>query len=101
MNIEDMTNAERETHLNMSADDRGTWQVYSDDPVMQRRMEKVGATLVKTEAHGGKHYTMRADQVLLRLGKRKVSEAQRKVLADRLSSLRSSSTGDADTQGGK
>ena len=73
-----LTLAEMETHLNLTADDRNTWTVSSDDPVMQRRLEAIGATLLREGRNGTtKFYTLRADQVLLRTGKRKVSDAQR------------------------
>ena len=78
-----LSQQEQETHLNMTADDRGTWHVYSDDPVMQRKLESVGAVLVRTSADGvGKHYMMRANQVSFRKGeKRELSDAQRAQVA--------------------
>lgn len=89
-----LTQQEQETHLNMTADDRNTWQVFSDDLVMQRRLEGIGATLVRVAADGiGKHYTLRADQVLIRAGKRKVSEAQREQSSARLRASRRTSNG--------
>jgi len=78
---------EQETHLNMVADDRDTWHVYSDDPVIMARLERIGAKLVKEEAHGGKHYMLRAEQVLLRRGKPKrkpMTDEQRAELRRRL-----------------
>ena len=42
---------ERETHLNMTGDDHGTWLVYSDDVYWQRRFEKLGIEFV--EVKGG------------------------------------------------
>ncbi len=75
-----LTLEEQETHLNMTADNRGMWAVYSDDPVMMRRLESIGAQLVREERSGGRHYELRADQVVLRKGKRQLSEAQRAVL---------------------
>jgi hypothetical protein len=44
--MRDFTNAERETHLNMVAGDRDIWHVYSDDPVMMARLERIGAKTV-------------------------------------------------------
>ena len=35
---------------------------------------------MKEEVHGGRHYELRADQVIFRKGKRVLSEAQRAVL---------------------
>jgi hypothetical protein len=59
------TLAEIETHLNMSAADRSLWHIGSDDPIMQRRFEAVGATLVR-ERGGWKEYTIPANQISLR-----------------------------------
>lgn len=83
-----LTLQEMETHFNMSADNRATWHVYSDDPVMMRRLESVGATFVRGDSFGGKHYTLRADQILIRKGKRALSEDTRVQLAERLRALR-------------
>lgn len=64
--------SEQETHLNMAADDRSFWEVFSDDPVMQNKLEKLGATLVRVSNNGnGKFYTLHTDQVLFRKGKPK------------------------------
>lgn len=79
---------EQETHLNMTAENRAVWQVYSDDPVMQRRLERIGAVLTKEEPSGGRHYSLRADQVLLRKGKRQVSDEQRRRAIQQLAKLR-------------
>ena len=79
-----LSNEERETHLNMVADDRTIWVCYTDDPVMAARLDKIAEGVVKG---WGKEYTLRADQVVLRKGKRAVTEAQRenlrKALANR------------------
>jgi len=84
-----LTLAEMETNLNMCADDRTTWTVSSDDPVMQRRLEAVGATLLRESKNGvTKFYTLRADQVYIRSGKRKLSDAQKAQLGDRLRAMR-------------
>ena len=70
---------ERETHLNMTGDDHATWIVYSDDPFWQRRFEKLGIEFVEV-AGGGREYRLNADMVLIRKGKRAVSEARREQL---------------------
>jgi hypothetical protein len=81
---------ESETHLNMTADDRGTWHVYSDDAVMQRRLEAADARLIKTAPDGiGKHYILRAEQVTFRKGKRVLSDERKAELSARMRSLRS------------
>ncbi len=71
-----LTLEESETHFNIVADDRSKVFAYSDDPVFQRRLERVGAKLVKTEVSGGRHYEMSIRQLLIR----KVPAA--KVLSD-------------------
>jgi len=81
--------AEQETHLNMTADDRDTWHVYSDDPVMQRRLESVGAVLVRTTGDGnGKEYTLPANQLSLRKPPKPLSEERKAQLAMRMRSMR-------------
>lgn len=77
----------RETHLNMMAHDHKTWELFSDDPYWIRRMEKLG--IEPTEKVGeGFMYTLRSDQVLVRKGKRTVSDRQRRVAAERMKLLR-------------
>lgn len=83
-----LTLQEMETCLIMSADDRGTWHIYSDDAVMQRRLEAAGATLVRDATNGeGKHYTLPANQVTFRKP-RVLSDEQREQLAARMRALR-------------
>lgn len=83
-----LTLQEQETHLNMTADDRGAWHVYSDDPVMQRRFEAVGATLVRTSADGiGKHYTLPASQITIRKARKPMSKERKAQLANRLRAM--------------
>lgn len=82
----ELSNAERETHLNMTADDRSTWLVFSDDPVMMRRLDTIAEVVRVVGA--GKQYKLRADQLSLRKGKKQLSEARRAELADRMRTLR-------------
>lgn len=79
-----LTLEEMETSLYCNATDRGTWHVYSDDPVWQRRLEAAGATLVQETHGGGKKYTLRADQITFRKGKRVISDERKAQLAARL-----------------
>lgn len=81
-----MTNEERETHLSMTADDRSIWIVFSDDPVMMRRLDAI-AEFVRNVGEG-KEYRLRADQLTLRKRKRQLSEAHKAQLADRMRRLR-------------
>jgi len=57
---------EQEVHFSMSADKPDTWVVYADYPKWQRKLERIGATLVKVEKSGGKHYELPAKQLSLR-----------------------------------
>jgi hypothetical protein len=85
-----LTPEESETHLNMTADNRGVWHVYSDDAVMQRRLEAVDATLINITPDGnGKFYELRAHQVTFRKGKRVLSDERKAELSARMRSLRS------------
>lgn len=88
-----LTLEEQETNLNMVAIDRTTWHVFTDDPVMQRKLERIGAVLVRENLFGGKEYTLRADQVLLRKGKRKqiskMTEEQRAKASERMKEINS------------
>lgn len=90
--MNNLSNDERETHLNMVANDRNTWTVYTDDPVMAARLNKIAIGISKGF---GKEYTLRADQVVLRKGKRAVSDAQRKLLSNRLAARRALHTVEA------
>jgi len=76
-----------ETAFYQNAEDRSKWQVFSDDPYWQRKLEKAGAVLVKAGGDG-KTYTLRQDQVLIRVGKRAVSKAQRDSAAIRMRNMR-------------
>ena len=81
----DLTNEERETTLSMVADDRNTWIVFSDDPVMVARFRRIGAKEVEgRKGETGVHFTLDASQVLLRKGKRKLSDEARAASAERL-----------------
>lgn len=76
-----LTAEEMETHLNMSADDRSFWHIASNDVVMQRRVEKVGATLVKQRGDT-KFYTLPANQVSFR-NKSALTDEQRAAMSER------------------
>lgn len=82
----ELTNAERETHLSMMADDRSVWVVFSDDPVMMRHFDKVAEAIKVVGA--GKQYKLRADQLSFRKGKKQLSETQKAQLAARMRALR-------------
>ncbi len=80
---------EMETHLNMAGDDRDTWHVFSDDPVMQRKFESVGATLTRTAKDGhGKWYTLPTSQVSIRIGRKQLSDERKVELGDHMRRVR-------------
>jgi len=87
----ELTNAERETHISMTAEDRSTWTIGSDDPVMQRRFESVGATLIK-ERGTWREYTLPANQISLR-NKRELTAEQRAALSERGRVMRAKQNG--------
>lgn len=81
--------AETETTFNQCADDRSKWRVYSADPVMIRKMESIGAVLLRQYDDGvGRLYEIRADQLTLKKGKRQLSPESRERLAERLRTMR-------------
>lgn len=71
---------ERETHLNMTGDNHGEWMLTTDDPYWIRRMEKLGIEPVKALGKWAFLYRLSADNVLVRKGKRYVSEERREAL---------------------
>ncbi|MEZ4622079.1 MAG: hypothetical protein R2867_42135 [Caldilineaceae bacterium] len=91
-----MSASERETHLNMTGDDHRTWEVFTDDPFWQRRLEKFTAPWKIVGE--GRHYRLNADQMLIRRGRRRVSDETRQALQQRLQT--SHSTGSFEAQNG-
>ena len=84
--MSNLSNEERETHLNQSADDRKTWEMATDDPVWIARMEKLGIAPDRTR--GETHfYTIPDNQITVR---RKVvmSEEAKRAAAERLRAAR-------------
>lgn len=87
--VSNLTQQEMETHLNMTADDRSLWSIYSDDPVMQRRLESVGAEVTGAAKDGiGKFYTLPANQVSFRQPPKPMSEERKAHLATQLQRVR-------------
>jgi hypothetical protein len=85
----DLSNEERETHLNMTGDDHGTWTVFSDDPYWVRRLEKIGAELVR-ETGKGREYRLAANMVTIRKAPkhRKYTAEEKAAIAERLHAAR-------------
>lgn len=78
---------EIETAFYQNAANRKEWSVFTEDPVWVRKLEKIGAVLVRDNLNGGKTYTLRADQVLVRAGKRQVSDEQKAKSAERMAKM--------------
>ncbi len=83
----ELTNAERETHLNMTADNRDEWVITSDDPVMQRRFEAIGATFIRSIGQL-REYTLPANRISLRNERAPMSEERKAQLAATLRAAR-------------
>jgi hypothetical protein len=75
MSTFDLTLAEQETIIYSNATDRSAWEVCTSDPVWQRRLEALGAQCIR-ERGATKWYALADGQLLLRKGKRNVSEEQ-------------------------
>ena len=69
-----LTIAERETHLNMTGDDHGTWDVFTDDPFWIARLDKI-ATAYKVNGEG-RWYKIPANQVTIKAPPKPPTEAQ-------------------------
>jgi hypothetical protein len=87
MSTFDLTLAEQETIIYSNATDRSAWEVCTSDPVWQRRLEALGAQCIR-ERGATKWYALADGQLLLRKGKRNVSEEQRAQSAARMRSMR-------------
>ena len=61
-----LTLEEQETTLAIRASDRSVIEVYSNDPVWQKRLEDAGAVILEEVNFGGKFYRLDARQIILR-----------------------------------
>jgi len=82
----DLTNEERETHFNQTADDRSIWELASNDPVWIARIERLGFAPTKTRGET-RWYSVPDDFVHIR-PKRQMSEAQRLATKERFAAAR-------------
>ena len=85
-----LTNAERETIISQTADDRSKWHVFTDDPIQARRLQKLGAARLPSRP-GTAEFELSADQVLIRRGKRSTSPATAAAAGQRLAAARTAS----------
>jgi len=83
----DLQPDERETHLSMAGTEHGHWDVFTDDPYWIRRLEKLGIEPIRIVG-AGCQYRLTADQVMIRKGKRHVSDATRTAMIERLQNSR-------------
>ena len=83
----ELTNAERETHISMTAENRSAWAIGTDDPVWQRRFEAIGATPTKVRGEW-REYTLPVGQISLRNAPKPMSEERKAKLAMQLSAMR-------------
>lgn len=77
--IADMTLEERETHMNLSGEERAAgkdWEVYTDDPVFIREMERKKIPLLRTTAGGGKYFSLPQNQLTIRKKREMTDEAR-------------------------
>jgi 3-mercaptopyruvate sulfurtransferase SseA len=82
------TLAETETAIYQSAANRTEWHLVTEDPVMIRKMERLGIKPVKVLEGGWHEYTLQGNQVSFRKGVRaERTEAQKerdRELAERM-----------------
>jgi len=64
--LTDLTLEERETHISMSRDKPGEWDVYTDDPIMIRKFERIGLVAYHEGKGGGKFFTLPDNQITIR-----------------------------------
>jgi hypothetical protein len=76
MTMADLTLEERETAITQSAADRSRWIIYTDDPVMITKLERLGMPAVVRVDGIGREYIVEANQVSFRR-KRIMTEEQK------------------------
>ena len=81
-----LTNEERETLFNQTADDHSIWAVATNDPMWIARIEKLGFAPTKIRGET-RWYSVPDDFVHIR-AKRQVSEAQRMATKERFAVAR-------------
>lgn len=87
---------EQETNYTVEATDRKTVNVFSNDVVAQRHMERLGIEAHRSDGYG-KFYTVDLSQFSFGIRrKRQMSEEQKAVLGARLAEYRNSDEDDAD-----
>lgn len=84
-----LTSEERETLISLCADDRTTAYAFSDDPTMQRKLERAGAVITKVHPSGGKEYRLEARQISIRkiAAKRNMTPEQKANARERMKKM--------------
>lgn len=86
------SNSERETHLNMMADDRDFWEAASNDPVMIDKLDKIGAVLLRQRGET-RFYRLPANQVTLRNRPAPLTDEQRAAAVARAEAMNRAKAG--------
>lgn len=85
--MSNLTLEEQETVFNIIANDRNKVHVFSDDPIWIARLDKISEAIRVTGE--GKEYILRIDQLVVRKGKKHMSDEQRAAMSERMRKLRS------------
>lgn len=85
--MSNLTLEEQETVFNIIANDRNKVHVFSDDPIWIARLDKISEAVRVTGE--GKEYILRIDQLVVRKGKKHMSDEQRAAMSERMRKLRS------------
>lgn len=83
-----LTTDEQETSYIVEANNRKSVRIFSNDPVMQKRFDKMGIKHYKTDGQG---YFYKVDLSEFSFGirrKRQMSDEQRAAIAERFAALR-------------
>lgn len=87
---------EQETNYTVEATDRKTVNVFSNDVVTQRQIERLGIAAHRSDGYG-KFYTVDLTQFSFGIRrKRQMTDEQRAASAERLAAYRDSEEDDAD-----
>lgn len=90
---------EQETNYTIEATDRKTVNVFSNDSVTQRQMERLGIAPHRSDGYG-KFYTVDLSQFSFGIRrKRQISDEQRAALGARLAEYRSVDTDEDEADG--
>lgn len=82
-----LTLEEMETAITQAADDRSKWNVYSDDPLMVKRLQSQGLIGTKVANSTGYEFTLPARWLSIRKP-REYSAEQREKMADNMRKAR-------------